>query len=110
MQFFEGQDDEEEEMCAEFMSEGYTDNEDSPRCRSNERRMQLQEAESAERLQREERQKQKAKFKIDETSLETRIASINCISRELRPLGKVVTILHSPNREKEQLVTLKTID
>ena len=41
MQFFEGQDDYEDEECEEFMSEGYTDNENSPRNRSNERRIQL---------------------------------------------------------------------
>ena len=110
MQFFEGQDDYEDEECEEFMSEGYTDNENSPRNRSKERRIQLQEAESQEQIQNEARQKFKAKFKIDESSLESRIASINRISRELRPLGKVVTILNSPNQEKEQLVTLKTID
>ena len=101
MQFFEGQEDDEDEGIAEFMSEGYTDNEDSPRNRSNERRIQLQEAESAEKLHQEARLKFKSKFKINESSLETRIASINEISRELRPLGKVVTIFNSPNREKE---------
>ena len=56
------------------------------------------------------RQKFKAQFKIDESSLESRVASINEIARSLRPLGKVVEILHSPNQEKEQLVTLKAID
>ena len=38
MQFFEGQDDDYDE-CEEFMSEGYTDNENSPRNRSAERRI-----------------------------------------------------------------------
>ena len=101
MQFFEGHDDDEDDDCDPFMCEGYTDNENSPRNRSTERRIQLQEAESQDRIDHEASQKFKAQFTIDESSLEARIASINSISRELRPLGKVVAILNSPNREKE---------
>jgi len=40
-------------------------------------------------------------LKIDESSYEARIASINKISKEFRPLGKVVAITHSPNILKE---------
>jgi hypothetical protein len=42
MQFFEGHEDYEAEECEELMSEGYTDEDNSQRDRSNERRMQLQ--------------------------------------------------------------------
>jgi len=49
-------------------------------------------------------------FKIDETSKKSRIDSINRISKEFRPLGKVIAIVSSPNTLKDQIVTIRIID
>lgn len=39
-----------------------------------------------------------------------RVAEINRISKEMRPLGIVKAIIRSPNREKEHLVTLMPLE
>jgi hypothetical protein len=49
-------------------------------------------------------------LRIDETSKETRISSIIRLSKDLRPLGKVVAVLDSPVRESKLNITLKLID
>jgi hypothetical protein len=50
------------------------------------------------------------KRKINETSKDTRIDSINKLAKEYRPLGKVITVLNSPAMQKELIATLVPID
>lgn len=50
------------------------------------------------------------KYKIDDTNRDKRIDSINRIAKELRPLGKVVHVISSPNMQKELLATLISVN
>jgi len=50
------------------------------------------------------------KYKIDDTNRDKRIDSINRIAKELRPLGKVVHVVSSPNMQKDLLATLISIN
>jgi len=48
--------------------------------------------------------------KIEGQSKAERIAEINKIAKDLRPMGKVKAIIKSPNMDKEHLVTLMPVD
>ncbi len=49
-------------------------------------------------------------LKIEGKNKQERLAEINKIAKDLRPMGRVKAIIKSPNRDKEHLVTLMALE